>query len=137
MDVPHSCFTWSHASQSSSSHPSHEPRYLVTLVLPTLSSITLISVVSHFLSCCLLPRNINSVYCAFIFSLFSFIQVPTFIRQDSISLTALCSSVLPPAWNTLWMEWSSANPLMLISFGIQFVNVLEWALNRLGPAHDP
>ena len=79
---------------------SHVPRYLVTLFLSTLSSITLISVVSHFLSCCLLPWNINSVFCAFIFSIFSFIQVPIFIRQDLISLTALCSWVILPAWNT-------------------------------------
>ena len=116
---------------------SHEPRYLVTFVLSTFSSITLMSDVSHFSSCCLLPRNINLVFCTFILSLFSFIQVPTLIRHDSISFTDLCSSFTSPALKTFWSEWSSANPLMLIPFGIEFTYVLEYALNRLGPAHDP
>ena len=78
----------------------HETSYLATLVLSTLSSVTLISVVSHFLSCCLLPKIINSIFCAFIFSLFSFIQAPMFIRQVSISLTTLCSSAVSLTWNT-------------------------------------
>ena len=110
---------------------SHEPRYLVTFALTTFSSITLISDVLYFLICCLLPRNINLVF------YHSFIQVPTLIRHDSISLTDLCSSVTSPARKTFWNEWSSANPLMLIAFGIQFTNVLEYAFNRLGPVHDP
>ena len=116
---------------------SHEPRYLVTFVLSTFSSITLMSDVSTFLKLLSASRNINLVFCAFILSLFSFIQVPTLIRDDSISLTDLCSLVTSPAQKTFWSEWSSANPLMLIPFGIQFTNILEYALNRQGAAHDP
>ena len=79
----------------------------------------------------------NSVFPSFIFSLFSSIQVFTFMRQFCKAEIVVCSAFLSSALKDLFREWSSANPFKPTSSGTTSCNVKAYAEYRFGPARLP
>ena len=94
-------------------------------------------VVLHSASCFLAPNMINSIYPLFIFSLFSSIQVFTFMRQFCKAEMIVCSAFLSSALKDLFKEWSSANPFKPTSPGTTSCSVEAYAEYRFWPARLP
>ena len=107
----------------------YAPRYLMVEHLFIVSSMTLIVFSLHFLSCCLLPKYINSVLDSFNQSLTASIHALMSLSEDSRVTMVSCSCSVPDL-NCLHIEWSSANPVRVRFFFTTSCIVDAYAIKR-------
>ena len=114
----------------------YAPKYLTVEHLFIVSLMTLIVFSLHFLSCCPLPKYMNSVLDLFNLSLTASIHALMSLSEDSRIAVVSCSCPVPYL-NCLHIEWLSANPGRMRSFFTTSWIVETYAIKRKAPCTDP
>ena len=114
----------------------YPPRNLIWSVLATVSPFTTSLFIVTFLSCCVLPKWINSVLLQFIFShtlsIIFLISAMQLVRSKSVSFS-FCN----PGLKAFMMLWSSVNPFRLIFSGHESFSTLLYETNMKAPVQLP